>query len=137
MFKRTSRWVWSLLAVPTAAFGYVFLAFVFHVLGLCAPQKSYGYEYTQYLTSCISIWFFAAWLILAMALGSASKTAWPVAFGMVFPLPLAVKIETAKDPTSHNLLGFEVVGLWLPAFFIAFGAARFGMTLWRNRQSPT
>jgi hypothetical protein len=38
---------------------------------------------------------------------------------MMLPLPIAFGIEVRSDPTSHNLIPFEVLLYWLPAFGLA------------------
>lgn len=48
---------------------------------------------------------------------------------MMSPLPLALIVEVLQDPTSHNLLPFEVVMLWAPAFLVAFFGATLGTHL--------
>lgn len=114
------------LGVALGLVAIVALATLCHLLGYAAPQTEAGYPFTSYFTGCIGWAFVAAYALAAGALGWASRNAWPVAAGMVLPLPLALVTEMVLDPTSHNLLPFEIVLYWLPAFAVAFLSARLG-----------
>lgn len=114
------------LGVALGVVAVVGLATLCHVLGYGAPQAEAGYPFTSYFTGCIGWPFAAAYALAAGALGWATRSAWPVALGMMLPLPLALVAEVVLDATSHNLLPFEIALFWLPAFGIAFLGARLG-----------
>ena len=97
-----------------------------HLLGHAAPQAEAGYPFTSYFTRCIGWAFVAAYALAAGTLGWVTRSARPVAAGMMLPLPFALVAELMLDPTSHNLLPFEIALYWLPAFAVAFLSARLG-----------
>jgi hypothetical protein len=113
-------------SVVAGAVACLLLAVAFHAAGWTSPYRSHGYQYSQYLSSCVGWGFAVVWLAVAIALGRLTRTAWPVALGMVAPLPLAALIEILGDSTSHNLLGLEIVLIWIPVVLVAFGAAFLG-----------
>ena len=114
----------------------VLLAALWHRFGWARPYSTDGYEFTQYLTSCVSWWFILVYLSSGWGLGWITRTAWPVALGMISPLPIAFCVEVAKDPTSHNLIPFEVVLFWVPALALAFAGAYTGLRLRAGAQGP-
>ena len=109
----------SACALLAGLAGSVALAALWHLFGGAAPRTQEGYDYTQYFTSCLSWPFAAAYFVLSFVLGWAVRRGWPVALGMMLPLPIAFGIEVASDPTSHNLIPFEMLLYWLPAFGLA------------------
>jgi len=108
------------------------LAAAWHALHLASGRVSPGYAYSQYLTGCVSWSALAAFVLLAAAIGAAFRSPGAAALGMLGPLPVAVVVELLKDRTSHNLLPFEVLVVWLPTFLVAYAGARAGRS-WRNR----
>jgi len=121
-----SRFVLGVLA---GLAGVVVLAALWHLLGGAAPPRQENYEYSGYFLGCLSWPFAAAYFALSIALGWGVRRGWPVALGMVLPLPIAMGIEMASNPTSHNLMPFEVLLYWLPAFGLAFLGAHLGERL--------
>lgn len=115
--KRT--WLLSAFVVLTGLVGTIALAVLWHLFGGASPPTQAGYDFTQYFTTCLSWLFAVAYLVISIALGAAVRRGWPVALGMMLPLPIAFGIEVASDPTSHNLVPFEVLLYWLPAFGLA------------------
>jgi hypothetical protein len=95
------------------------LAALWHLFGGAWPPTQAGYRYTEYFTACLTWPFAAAYFILSIALGWTVRRRWPVALGMMLPLPLAFVIEVVSDPTSHNLVPLEVLLYWLPALGLA------------------
>lgn len=105
----------------------VSLVGLWHLFGLAwPPPPQGGYPLTTPLLRCVSWGFAGVYAAAALGLGWLSGRGWPVALGMVAPLPLAFLIEVLRDPTSHNLWPFEAVMYWLPAFALAFVAAWIG-----------
>jgi hypothetical protein len=49
--------------------------------------------------------------------------------GVMLPLPIAAVIEVIVDPTNHNLIPFEIILYWLPAFALAWAGAFFGSAM--------
>ena len=107
---------------------------LFHAQGWTAPQTSLTYQYTQAVTRCLSPAFVGTCIVIAFALGFATRRSPGVALGMILPLPIAACIEMNEDPTSHNLIPFEIVITWVPAFLVLMIAAWLGTKL-RNRVS--
>ena len=107
---------------------------LFHAQGWTAPQTSLTYQYTHAITRCLSPGFVAACILIALALGFATRRSPGVALGMILPLPIAACIELKEDPTSHNLIPFEIAITWLPAFLVLMIAAWLGTKL-RDRVS--
>jgi hypothetical protein len=122
------------------------LVALWHLLGLASStvhDRSGDYRFSEYLARCLSVSFAVAYTLTASGLGWLSRgrgpgfsgvgmrrlltlvsDIHPIVFGMVLPLPLAMVIEGILEPTSHNLLPFEVVLYWFPTFLIALcGAA--------------
>jgi hypothetical protein len=122
MNAQTRKRLISAFAVLVGLVGTIALTTLWHlfVFGDASPPRdARSYAYTQYFTNCLSLPFAAAYFVLSIALGWTVRRGWPVALGMILPLPIAVQIEAAADPTNHNLLPFEVLFYWLPAFGLA------------------
>jgi hypothetical protein len=100
-----------------------------HALGLASPPRQHGYPLSQYLSGCVGIGFALVYALAAALFGFAGMRRVPIALGMMAPLPIALGIEVIRDPTSHNLLPFEIVLYWLPAFGVAFAGATVGRQL--------
>jgi hypothetical protein len=98
----------------------IVLAALWHLLGFALLPTQSGYPFTQYFTCCIDWPFVIAFALVSIALGWISRSLWPVVCGMVLPLPIAFGIEVIQDPTSHNLIPFEIIIYWIPAFVVAF-----------------
>lgn len=114
------------IALLVGLLGSVGLAVFWHLIVGTAKPRQAGYLYTQYFTDCLSLLFAAVYFLLSIALGWTVRRPLLVAAGMILPLPIALAIETVLDPTSHNLLPFEVILYWLPAFGIALLGAFLG-----------
>ena len=138
--------------------GSVSLVTLWHLLRFASPptyQSSIqaGYDFTQYFIDCIGWSFVVAYSVVGLILGwmvhgklpaglgmigrlpiALAIEVLPVALGMVLPLPIAVAIEVFQDPTSHNLIPFEVVVYWFPAFIVALCSAGCG---WLIRAKST
>ena len=100
------------------------LAALWNVLGW-APRTLAGYELTQSLAP--ATWgFAAAYAVIAGLLGWITRRPWPVALGMILIRPIACSVEIAQDPTSHNLIPFEILMFWLPLLLLAFACASVG-----------
>jgi hypothetical protein len=119
MNAQKRAWLFPALSVLAGLVGTIVLTALWHLLGGASPPTQAGYDYTQYFTTCLSWLFAAAYFVLSIALGGTVRRGWPVALGMILPLPIAFGIEVASDPTSHNLVPFEVLLYWLPAFGLA------------------
>jgi len=65
---------------------------------------------------------------LSGLLGAGFRRVWSVAVGMVLPWPIACAIEVTLDPTSHNLLPFDVIS-WVAYFGFALMGAFVGWTI--------
>jgi len=107
------------------------VAVVWNTLGFASMPSQVGYQLTQYFTP--TTWpFVIAYTMISLLLGWGTRTTWPVALGMIFPLPIACSVDVSRDPTSHNLIPFEILLTWLPGFVIAVGAASCGRWLRRR-----
>lgn len=112
------------IALFAGAAGSAALAVAWNRLGW-APPASPGYELSQYFAP-VTRRFVLDFVAVAFFLGWATRQPKAAALGTVLPLLIAVAIEIARDSSSHNLLPFEAVSLWLPAFAVAWGAAYAG-----------
>lgn len=111
------------VGVMTGLAGSVGLALLWHFFGFASPVTQQGYFLTEYFTGCISLSYVALYAVASIALGWFSRSGWLVALGMILPLPIALVVEIALDPTSHNLLPFEIILYWFPGFAVAWGGA--------------
>lgn len=107
----------------------IFLVALCHAVHLASTPREHGYVLSQYLSTCASVFFVLVFALAGALLGFLDFRRTPVALGMMSPLPLALIVEMLQDPTSHNLLPFEVVMLWAPAFLVAFFGATLGTRL--------
>ena len=108
----------------------VSLAALWHLFGFVSPPtQGAGYQFTEYFTSCIGWSFAVPYALVSLTLGWISQSKWPVALGMILPLPIAFAIEIELDPTSHNLIPFEIILFWFPAFVVAYGGAYCGQLI--------
>lgn len=120
---------WRLLAAFGASLLTILcLARVWHLGGWPHPITD-GYPVTSYFVNCFGIGFCVACLAMSCLLGRLGGNPWPVAAGMLAPLPIGLVYEVALDPTNHNLFPFEIVLLWLPTFLLTFAAAYLGTRL--------
>ncbi|MDB6127106.1 MAG: hypothetical protein JWM35_1002 [Verrucomicrobia bacterium] len=113
-------------------FGFTFivpLIALFHFQHWVAPATTLSYAYTHMITRCLSPGFVVACLVIAFALGFLIRRAPGVALGMMLPLPIATDIELREDPTSHNLIPFEILATWVPAFLVLMFVAWLGTKL--------
>jgi hypothetical protein len=107
----------------------IFLVALCHAAHLASTPRERGYVLTQYLSTCASGFFILVFALAGALLGFLDFRRTPVALGMMSPLPLALIVEVFQDPTSHNLLPFEVGMFWAPAFLLAFFGATLGARL--------
>ena len=127
-FMNKKIWYIALVVLASLACS-IALASLWHLFGFASPPTQSGYPFSQYLTGCISWPFVGVFALVSITLGWFSRSLWPVSLGMILPLPIASAIEVIQDPTSHNLIPFEVLLYWLPAFVIAFCGAYCGRQL--------
>jgi hypothetical protein len=107
------------------------LAAACHAMGFASSHADHGYAFTAYLQNCIGIGSAAVFLLLSVALGCIFRVRVSIAFGMMMPWPIALAMEFARDQTTHNLLPFEVVFIWLPVFMLALLGTYIGrMIVW-------
>lgn len=109
--------------------GTILLATIWHLLGLASDPTEEGYALTSFFLTCISWPFVAVYALAALGFGWIAQQARFVALGMILPLPMALLVEVALDPTSHNLFPFEILLYWLPAFVVAWLGASGGRRL--------
>jgi len=115
----------------------IFLVALCHAAHLASAPRESGYVLSQYLSTCASGFFVLVFALAGALLGFLDFRRTPVALGMMSPLPIALVVEVLQDPTSHNLLPFEVLMLWVPAFLLAFVGATAGTHLRAARvESP-
>jgi hypothetical protein len=132
-------WLIIRFDVLTGLIGTLVLTFLWHIFGLADPYTKVSYIYSHYFWSCLSFIFAAAYFALSLALGwlkeSLYNSCYPqglvqrallIALGMILPLPITFFIEVSLDPTSHNLIPFEILLYWLPAFNLALAGAYIG-----------
>lgn len=119
--------VLAVIAGWASAMGLAMLCHHFGLVSHNAPQS--GYPYSQYLSSCLSLLSFGAYLVLAALLGGVLRQGWPVAVGMMLPWQIAFVIEVTHDRTTHNLLPADMIVVWLPAFGIALLGTYLGRKL--------
>ena len=99
-----------------------------------APATTLSYAYTHMITRCLSPGFVIACIAIAFVLGFLIRRTPGIALGMILPLPVAAGFELEQDPTSHNLIPFEIAVTWVPAFLVVAFMAWLGTKL-RNRIS--
>ncbi len=129
MTAQKEAWLRTGFGVLAGLLGTVVLASLWHLFGGAAPPKEADYVYTQYFTSCLGWVFAAVYLALSIVLGWILRRVGAVALGMMLPLPIAFGIEVSLDQTSHNLIPFEMLLVWLPAFSLALLGAYLGKTM--------
>jgi hypothetical protein len=125
----------SAVAFASGFVSVVLLAWFWHLTGLAGPTTESGYPVSGYFLACVSFGFATAFLFAAFGLGWSLKHAFGTALGMLAPLPLGTIYEIGMDATSHNLIPFEIVLYWLPAFALAFGGATIGARMRREPNS--
>lgn len=115
-----ARGVAVVVPVIAGCVSVIGLAMLCHRLGFASQYGlGEGYPFTSYLRSCLGVVQVVAYVLLGASLGGLFRPGWPVALGMTLPWPGACFIEIMRDSTSHNLLPFEVIIAWLPAFTLA------------------
>jgi hypothetical protein len=125
----------AVVAIVAGAIGTIALATVWHWSGLVTRPSERSYPLTQYFLNCVSWPFVFAYAAVALVIGRLARTEWPVAIGMVLPLPIALVVEMIRDSTGHNLLGIEIALYWVPALAIAYLGARARRVIDRFRRS--
>lgn len=85
-----------------------------------------SYPLTEFFTNGIDVIFVLLFILVAAVLGWFLKSTRDIATGMMLPLPISAVIEILIDSTSHNLIPFEIVLYWLPAFGLAWAGAFLG-----------
>ncbi len=118
----------------------VALVAVWNLVGAASViTRQDSYSYSQYLLACISWPFVAVYFVLSVVLGLILRQPWVIAAGMILPFPIILALEVTRDPTSHNLMPFEVLMYWLPAFGLALAGAYLGRMVsggFRRRTQP-
>lgn len=132
MTAQKEAWVRTGFGALAGLVGTVALASLWHLFGAASPKEA-DYVYTQYFTSCLGLGFAAAYFGLGFVLGWIVQRVAVVALGMILPLPIAFLIEVTLDRTSHNLIPFEILLVWLPAFSLALLGAYLGRTAEQKR----
>jgi hypothetical protein len=112
---------------------YTSIATGWHLFGLAPAPAAAGYRYTQALSQPL-LWVVILIVVVSAGVGWLTRRKWAVGLGTMSPFPIAMAIEIAQDPTSHNLLPFEVLITWLPAFLLGSAGAALGRRL-RLRQT--
>jgi hypothetical protein len=127
----------TVVAIVAGAIGTIALATVWHWAGLVTRPSEHSYRLSQYFMNCVSWPFIFAYAAVALVIGRLARTEWPVAIGMVLPLPIALVVEIIRDSTSHNLFPFEIGLYWVPALAIAYLGARGRRVIDRFRRPPS
>ncbi len=122
---RAGRLAGTPVLVLTATVIYVVLALLTRLIVNTRRPDDASYWLTHTLMP--SVWWVGiVFTCIAATLGWLTLRRWPIALGLILPLPVALAIEIAKDPTSHNLFPFEILFGWGPAYLLAFVAAYAG-----------
>jgi hypothetical protein len=124
----------SLIILISASAVYLLLALAWHFLGLPSRPQGKGYQYTEVLLPSLT-WVAVVFTCIAGGLGWLTGRKWPVAFGLLLPIPIALWLEMKQDSTSHNLFPFEIVFGWIPLFILALVAAAVGRRLRKRREA--
>jgi len=107
----------------------IILAGFWHVVGFADEPSQEGYFLTSFFLRCVSWPFMAVYALLGVGMGLITAGERFVALGMMLPLPMSLLVEVVLDSTSHNLLPFEIILYWLPAFGVAWLGAYGGRRL--------
>lgn len=119
-------------AITISAVLYVSVTAGWQLLNLAPEPVAAGYRYTQTLSQPLS-WIVILIAAIGVGVGWLTGRKWAVGLGIVLPFAVAMALEISEDPTSHNLMPFEMLITWLPAFLIAATGAALGRRL-RLRQ---
>lgn len=115
----------TMIALVSAAACYLVLAILWRLIVPTHHPDDASYFYTHTLMPSL-LWVIIVFIAVGGGIGWLTNRKWPVAFGLLLPLFLALAFEISRDPTSHNLFPFEILFGWLPAFLIAAAAAHVG-----------
>jgi hypothetical protein len=127
---------WTIAAVIAGGASVMAMVALCHLLGFVSHNsEGVGYPFTNYLASTFSKPVVGIYLLLSGLLGAGFRRVWPVALGMMLPWPIACAIEVIRDPTSHNLLPFDIM-LWCAAFAVGLMGAFVGRLI-RSRMGET
>ncbi|MBI2515891.1 MAG: hypothetical protein HYV95_03145 [Opitutae bacterium] len=132
----SSKLIGRILGVASGLAAMFLLVAACHHLGWAKTSTSQNYHYTETISNCLSVGAVLAYVLVAAALGYLLRTPPFIALGMMLPWPLAAAVEIAHDKTNHNLLPFEVIMVWAPAFFVAWGPARYAQKLRARIEQP-
>jgi hypothetical protein len=83
------------------------------------------------MSKCVNIEFLVCYFCAGIILGMFHLNRYVTALGMILPLPISAIIDILFYPTTHNLLPFEVVLEWFPAFLLSLIAIWLGSYLFR------
>ena len=123
-----------LFAFVAGLLGTLTVASCLHLMGF-SPAESAEYLYSNFLFHS-GVLYGLAYFAVSIILGFFFRNAWAIATGMVLPMPVALVLEVSANSSTHNLLPFEVLFFWLPAFFLAILGSRVGNFLadWAYRR---
>jgi len=79
--------------------------------------------------------FIGCFILSGVSLSYLKTNQFLVALGMILPMPIGFIAEVIVDPTSHNLIPFEVIGGWIPGFIIALCAIGLGRFIQKVNQN--
>jgi len=116
----------AIVAVVAGWASVMALVVLCHLFGFAShSSEGVGYPFTTYLASTFNKPVVGVYLLLSALLGAGFRRGWPVALGMMLPWPIACAIEVSRDPTSHNLLPFDII-LWGAVFAVGLMGAFVG-----------
>lgn len=118
-----------LIAIVCGGAATITITVVWSVFDPNIATPSASYPLTDFFLRSIGLFFCAVYVSAAAALGWTFGMKKEIAAGMMMPLPIAAVIEVIVDPTSHNLIPFEIILYWLPAFAFAWAGAFFGSAM--------
>lgn len=105
-----------------------------HLVGHFSRPEHDSYFLSRLFTDNVGVLLVLSYFLASSVLGLFLKRPVDIALGMMAPLPLAVLIEVLLDSTSHNLLPFEALLYWLPAFGLAFLGSLVGARIRQVRE---
>jgi hypothetical protein len=123
MVRAPFRWA---IAAMAGLFTLPLLAGLWHVCRFAAPAERGDYHLTSFLTNCFSVFFFGAVFVVCVAAGWLTRFMLTYALMLIVPFPIALLIEVSEDPSSHNLLPFEIVFAWIPILLLAVSGVLVG-----------
>jgi len=124
-----------LLGIGSGLMTSTLLVLVFQLFQWTYPQRMDGYFITRPITECIHPVFIGCFILSGVSLSYLKTNQFLVALGMILPMPIGFIAEVIVDPTSHNLIPFEVIGGWIPGFIIALCAIGLGRFIQKVNQN--